>query len=241
MFEFMRGVRRPVRQGGHKTTMACDAPPSRRPVASGAVLAAMAAAMTAPAGAQTRVDCSPAIYDFGTLSASVTSGSITCAPLVASGEPGYPTEYQGAFQFTLAEPAGFYAYLTGTFRYGFPGVSGYSGVGYTGSLFYGDQFLVSGAGSGIGGAERPALLNPSFANSPIIEGPQPAGHYTVQVVGRGFGDQPYGDLRLTIYDGVPNNPPVTPVPEPATMAAQALGLALLGGIWAVRRARERRR
>lgn len=214
---------------------------ARRPAWAATLLATAALAISTPASAQDRVDCSPAIFDFGTLSSLESVGVVSCQPLVAPGEPGYTVLYQGTFQFTLAEPADFYAYLTGTFRFPIPMVSGQSGVGYSGTLYFGDQFLTGASGTGIGGAERPALLNPDFASPSIsTNGLEPAGTYTVPYFGRGFGDQPYGNIRLTIYGGAPVNPPVTPVPEPATLAAQGLGLALLGGIWAARRARQRR-
>lgn len=194
-----------------------------------------------PATAQTLASCQPAMVDMGTLSFASTAASTFCAPTAAPGEPDFSSVYQTSFRFTLAQPVDFLVSVQGTFRFPFPG-SSTSGLGIeSAALYYGDTFVVSASGRGIGGAEGPALLNPDLAFVPIsTSGLEPAGDYEIRVRARGFdpdGLRYDGRINVTVTaDGLPEAP-VSPVPEPATVAMQAIGIGLLAALFARRRAR----
>jgi hypothetical protein len=197
-------------------------------------------AACAGATAQVVTPCSPALIDLGRLSFAETTARTTCVQAAPVGQPGYTSGYSATFRFTLAEPTSFFAYASGLFRYPNGAGDSASGIGIDlAMLTYGDVLLASGTGRGIGGAERPVLLNPFFSGNPDFStGPQPAGTYEISLLGRAFGPtySGMGSMGVTVYaSGLPPAP-VTPVPEPLTVAMQAVGAALRAML-AIRRRR----
>lgn len=194
----------------------------------------------AGAAAQVVTPCSPALIDLGSLSFAETTARTTCVQAAPVGQPGYSSDYSATFRFTLAEPTSFFAYASGLFRYPSGTGDSASGIGIVyATLTYGDVLLASGTGRGIGGAERPVLLNPAFSSNPDFSiGPQPAGTYEISLLGRAFGPtySGVGSMGVTVHaSGLPPAP-VTPVPEPLTVAMQAVGASLLA-LLAIRRRR----
>ncbi len=202
---------------------------------------ALLGAACAGATAQVVTPCSPALIDLGSLSFAETTARTTCVQTAPVGQPGYSSDYSATFRFTLAEPTSFYAYASGLFRFPSGAGDSASGIGIVyATLTYGDVLLASGTGRGIGGAERPVLLNPAFSSNPDFStGPQPAGTYEISLLGRAFGStySGLGSMGVTVYAGGLPPAPVTPVPEPKTAALQLVAIGLAALMWAARRRR----
>ncbi len=193
------------------------------------LLAGLLCIAAGAAGAQSQAGaCSPAALNMGTIAAGETFAFTQCLPLVPVSGTLNQIDYNASFAFQLEQDAFFIASVQGTSVMPNQLLPFWSGIGITASLFYGDQFLVTGFGRGIGASEGPALLNPQFAEGfANADGTARAGSYEIRVLGNGFGPIPQGFISTRITADLKPDDPVTPVPEPATVAMQALGVRLL--------------
>ena len=207
---------------------------ARRAVAGLGLLAVCAMG----AQAQTLVSgaCTPSSFSFGVITAPETSASVACAPTGNFVFPDNRVEpYTVTFDFQLAQPADFLVNVQGSYYLPNPLQPFHAGIGISAQLFYEGTFLTAGFGRGIGDAEGPALLNPDFALNVPGFGPgtaEPAGTYQIRVTGTSFGPRPDGFISARISADID---PVTPVPEPMTMALQAVGAGLLAAVLMRRR------
>lgn len=194
-------------------------------------------ALAAPmAGAAVTGSCSPAQVDHGVLTTGETFLYTLCTP-----PPGFVpgsdlVSYLASFSFEVAASTTFYAHVQGSFYPARENQPVHAGIGVIAELYYGDQLVVVDPGGGIGGAERPPILNPVF--NPAFDLPAlPTGSYRIDVLGKGFGPVPEGRISTRIYATVDG--PVSPVPEPRTAALQAVALTLLAAaVWLHRRRRD---
>lgn len=181
--------------------------------------------------------CTPSVVDMGVITAPTTRAFTTCAPLTPVTSVSNQVDYTASFEFQLTSDAFFYSYVQGTSVFPNQLLPYWSGVGIMASLYYGDQLVISDQGRGIGSSEGPAILNPQFnAGFGNADGSSPAGAYQIRVRGTGFGPIPEGTISAQIFTTYKPDTPVTPVPEPLTVAMQAVGAFLLAML-AIRRRR----
>ena len=190
-----------------------------------AVAAGWVLALAAPvAGASVTGTCSPAQVDHGVLTTGETFLATVCTPPAGFVPGSDRVDYLASFNFEVAASTTFYAHVQGTFYPARESQPVPAGIGVIATLYYGDQLVVTDPGGGIGGAERPPIINPVF--NPAFDLPAlPTGAYRIDVRGTGFGPVPEGRISTRIYATVDG--PVSPVPEPRTAALQGVALALL--------------
>lgn len=194
-------------------------------------------ALAAPvAAASVTGICSPAQVAHGVLTTGETFLATVCTPPAGFVPGSDRVDYLASFSFEVVASTTFYAHVQGTFYPAREAQPVHAGIGVIAELYYGDQLVVVDPGGGIGGAERPPILNPVF--NPAFDLPAlPTGGYRIDVRGTGFGPVPEGRISTRIYATVDG--PVSPVPEPRTAALQGVALTLLAAAaWRHRRRRD---